>query len=70
MQDPAWHAAWKAKQAAGRRTLTDEQEAEILALRGQVACKEVMRRYRVADRTVRRIWRGELVVREMVGRPE
>ena len=59
-RDPAWLAAWRAKIREGRRTLTDDRLREILALRGSVSQAEIVRRYRVTERTVRRIWRGEL----------
>jgi hypothetical protein len=59
-RDPAWLAAWRAKIREVRRTLTDDQLREIVALRGSVSQAEIVRRYRVTDRTVRRIWRGEL----------
>jgi len=59
-RDPAWLAAWRAKLREVRRTLTDDQLREILALRESVSQAEIVRRYRVTDRTVGRIWRGEL----------
>jgi hypothetical protein len=58
MRDPAWHAAWNAKQAASRRTLSDQQIQEITALKGREQQATVARRCGTTPGTVRRIWRG------------
>jgi hypothetical protein len=40
--------------------LTDDQIREIQALDGRATYKEVMARYKIATKTITRIWRGEL----------
>jgi hypothetical protein len=60
MRDPDWHAAWKAKQAASRRTLSDERIQEAASPKGTVRQVEVARHYGTTPRMARGIWRGQL----------
>ena len=57
MRDPAWRAEWRAKQAAGRRPVTDEQVRVIVALRGTMTQTAVAARYGISADLVRRLWR-------------
>jgi hypothetical protein len=59
LEDPEWRAARNSAIARGRLRLTDEQIAEVRALRGRATQVEVARRYRIASETVKRIWEGE-----------
>lgn len=52
----------------GFRKLTDEDRANILALKGQIVSRDVATRYGISSQTVYGIWQGRLIQRAMTKR--
>ena len=52
----------------GFRKLTDQDRADILALKGQIVSRDVATRYGISSQTVYGIWQGRLIQRAMTKR--
>ena len=52
----------------GCRKLSDQDRADILALKGQIVSRDVATRYGISSQTVYGIWQGRLIQRAMAKR--